>query len=48
MSSVRRSQAYLQFQEAMDLASVLDLLRAMKTRILIAMEDLEVLECEDE
>jgi len=48
MSSVCRSQAYLQFQGAMDLASVLDLLRAMKTHLLTAMEDLEVLECEDE
>jgi hypothetical protein len=32
----------------MDLASVLDLLRAVKTRILTAMENLEMLECEDE
>ena len=38
MSSVHRSQSYLQFQGAMDLASVLDLLRAMKTRILTAMD----------
>jgi len=44
ISAIRRNQAYMEFSQAMTLATTLDCLQEMKNRILIGLEALEKLE----